>query len=560
MNKRSGARLAWIATILLSLLLLVPGSLYAQSGDGAVLRELVADAKYQLDEVVAALARDVQVEAMLNAVFNVRELTAIAASDALSFGDSDTCLLLEDILDILAETEEEIDFTIGYVFPGLGDGLQEFRDQLDFLKDCVDESRLGRKRARLVQRYLASIVKILDRIEARGRLSDLEEMLDGEVRDTLDEAESLFGQIEEEFEDECAGLLIESLAAPARSDIPVTISAANLPPQAKFVFSPEYPNVNENVTFTDQSTDPDGTITGWKWDFDDGSTSTQRNPVHKFVAKGKYDVKLTVTDNDGLTNSVTKTVWVGFKPPVAKFTYTPDHPRVGRTVQFADQSTDADGTIESWSWTFGDGGTSSERNPHHRYALEGSYTVKLTVKDNDGLTSTFSKIIFVEALEVEELFAEADMVLESAERSLTTAGQWKKELLADLKRIESLLGRIDRSLRVSERAERTGSWGRKQDVEYPAGSAARVEVRVAPSAAIEFRLPEGGVGAIEVQLLDLAGRTVLQGKASGSLIALQPFAEGAAGPANGVYLYVVTAYSSDGKRLWSMVGKIIILR
>ena len=153
--------------------------------------------------------------------------------------------------------------------------------------------------------------------------------------------------------------------------------------------------MGEEVRFTDQSTDPDGQVVKWEWDFGDGAKSTERNPTHKYTAKGKYTVKLTVTDDGGLTDTATEAVLVGIKPPVANFTFTPATPRVGQTVQFTDQSTDPDGKIQSWSWDFGDGTTSTERNPRHQYAREGTYTVKLTVTDNDDLSHTVTKQITV---------------------------------------------------------------------------------------------------------------------------------------------------------------------
>jgi len=58
-------------------------------------------------------------------------------------------------------------------------------------------------------------------------------------------------------------------------------------------------------TFTDKSKDDDGTVSAWAWDFGDGETSTQQNPVHTYSDRGRYDVVLTVTDDDGA--SATKT-------------------------------------------------------------------------------------------------------------------------------------------------------------------------------------------------------------------------------------------------------------
>jgi serine protease len=80
----------------------------------------------------------------------------------------------------------------------------------------------------------------------------------------------------------------------------------NQPPVADFTFTT---NLLE-VTFTDQSYDPDGTIVSWDWDFGDSTGSTLQNPVHTYAASGTYPVTLTVTDNDGATDYVTKDVTV----------------------------------------------------------------------------------------------------------------------------------------------------------------------------------------------------------------------------------------------------------
>ena len=78
------------------------------------------------------------------------------------------------------------------------------------------------------------------------------------------------------------------------------------------------------------------------------------------------------------------------QPPTADFNYIIDN----LDVVFTDQSIDADGNIVSWQWDFGDGGNSTEQNPAHSY-IAGSYTVTLTVTDNDGQLDSESKTISV---------------------------------------------------------------------------------------------------------------------------------------------------------------------
>lgn len=62
--------------------------------------------------------------------------------------------------------------------------------------------------------------------------------------------------------------------------------------------------------FTDASTDPDGSIVAWSWDFGDGQTSSMQSPSHSYLARGTYTIRLTVTDDDGVTNSTTRTLQV----------------------------------------------------------------------------------------------------------------------------------------------------------------------------------------------------------------------------------------------------------
>lgn len=65
------------------------------------------------------------------------------------------------------------------------------------------------------------------------------------------------------------------------------------------------------VTFTNASNDPDGSISGYSWDFGDGDTSTEESPIHIYQDKGKFNVTLTVTDNLASTEIATDTVSIG---------------------------------------------------------------------------------------------------------------------------------------------------------------------------------------------------------------------------------------------------------
>jgi PKD repeat protein len=173
----------------------------------------------------------------------------------------------------------------------------------------------------------------------------------------------------------------------------------NQPPDADFTWSPGTPREREEVSFTDRSRDPDGYITSWRWTFGDGSSSTSQNPRHTYSGTGNYEACLTVTDNQGTSDTACKTISVGRQnqPPVADFSWTPSNPKISESVQFQDKSNDPDGTIASWSWNFGDGGSSSQRNPSHAYSSSGTYNVCLTVTDNQGATGRACKNLSVQA-------------------------------------------------------------------------------------------------------------------------------------------------------------------
>ena len=84
------------------------------------------------------------------------------------------------------------------------------------------------------------------------------------------------------------------------------VDSAQMPPMANFTSS-----CNDLVcSFTDQSSDSDGTIASWSWDFDDGAISSMQNPGHTYAAAETYTVGLTVTDNDGDSDTINKNVTV----------------------------------------------------------------------------------------------------------------------------------------------------------------------------------------------------------------------------------------------------------
>src|SRR5438309_740473 len=175
------------------------------------------------------------------------------------------------------------------------------------------------------------------------------------------------------------------LRATASGLADATSSAFNITPppnqSAVAAFTSSCPTLT--CSFTDQSSDPDGSVTSWQWTFGDGTTgSTAQNPSHTYSAAGSYTVTLTVKDNQNASSSpVSHTVQVNApnQPPTAAFTFN----CTGLGCSFTDQSSDPDGTVTSWQWTFGDGTTgTTAQNPSHTFRAAGASTVTLAVKDN----------------------------------------------------------------------------------------------------------------------------------------------------------------------------------
>ncbi len=174
----------------------------------------------------------------------------------------------------------------------------------------------------------------------------------------------------------------------------------NKKPVADFTYTPENPTDVDTINFVDHSSDEDGEVVSWFWEFGDGNTSSKQNPTHKYADNGTYVVKLTVKDDKNATSTKQVAIVVTNKAPVAKFTYQPDKPKIGDEIQFTSQSFDDDGNIVSYAWDFGDGNTSTEQNPVHSYEKKGTYNVTLTVTDNDGATHQETQQVVVTKEEV----------------------------------------------------------------------------------------------------------------------------------------------------------------
>lgn len=166
------------------------------------------------------------------------------------------------------------------------------------------------------------------------------------------------------------------------------------------------------------SSDPDGTIQSFAWSFGDGGEATGATASHTYSTAGTYTVTLTVTDDRGGVAEKTAEVTVAEQPnqaPVAAFTtMTTD---LGLAVD-ASGSSDPDGTVNSFAWTFGDGGNATGVTASHTYAAAGTYTVTLTVTDDDGATNQTTQQVTVT-----DPPAVATVAADAFERTVA-AGSW----------------------------------------------------------------------------------------------------------------------------------------
>jgi PKD repeat protein len=164
-----------------------------------------------------------------------------------------------------------------------------------------------------------------------------------------------------------------------------TLTLPNATPTADFTFR----CVGLSCSFDGSgSSDGDGTIASYSWDFGDGTGVTGKTAQHRYTQSGGYTATLTVTDDGDATATVTHAVAVTNAAPTAAFTVSCS----GLTCSFdGSRSADSDGTIESYRWDFGDGTSGAGKLAQHTYGQPRGYSVGLAVTDNDGVTVTESK-------------------------------------------------------------------------------------------------------------------------------------------------------------------------
>lgn len=157
-------------------------------------------------------------------------------------------------------------------------------------------------------------------------------------------------------------------------------------PSSQFSANPLDICANTSVNFTDLSSG--ATANHWLWNFGDGVTSIEQNPVHLYNNAGKFTITLIVS-NYGCSDTLKKPDYINVRPPVAKFdtAFLCNDPL---KRNFIDKSVGA----LTWQWDFGDGTSSTNQKVSHPYAAPGSYSVALTVT-NGGCVNTIKKDVVV---------------------------------------------------------------------------------------------------------------------------------------------------------------------
>jgi len=189
------------------------------------------------------------------------------------------------------------------------------------------------------------------------------------------------------------------------AEVTVAVDGPNQAPTACIEAVPTSGTAPLQVTFRAQcSSDDDGSIQSYNWDFGDGVSTGGIEETHTYQGPGDYTATLMVIDNEGGSDTDTVTIHVNGQPS-ASFLVTPDDSVAPTVVHFdASASGDSDGTIASYRWEFGDGQTlegAGWQQAQHTYGSGGSYVIRLTVTDDEGASASVERSMWLGELVVE---------------------------------------------------------------------------------------------------------------------------------------------------------------
>jgi FG-GAP-like repeat/PKD domain/Secretion system C-terminal sorting domain len=171
--------------------------------------------------------------------------------------------------------------------------------------------------------------------------------------------------------------------------------------------------------FTDQSASADG-VTSWKWDYNDGTTSTSQNPIHIFQTSGILKVKLVITSSLGVKDSLEQNVAVKSRP-IADFSATTACQ--GTETALTNLTNTSGLNIASWSWDYGDGKGSTFQNPgSHGYLTAGDYQLALTATASNKCSGIVVKTATVGAYPIAAITANAPLLFCNGDSVILSVG------------------------------------------------------------------------------------------------------------------------------------------
>jgi gliding motility-associated-like protein len=156
-------------------------------------------------------------------------------------------------------------------------------------------------------------------------------------------------------------------------------------------FNTPAPCLNGGTQYFDGSSVTGGTAVGWEWNFGDGGSSNDQDPLYQYNNAGDFNVQLIVTTAEGCVDSLTNTITI-FPGPDASFSANPTNANVFENINFTDL-TQSDFPISTWNWNFNDGNFSQDQNPTHNFAEGGDYEVVLVVEDSNGCIDTAQNVV-----------------------------------------------------------------------------------------------------------------------------------------------------------------------
>ena len=225
----------------------------------------------------------------------------------------------------------------------------------------------------------------------------------------------------------------------------------------------------EDTFDASNSEDQDGIIDTFEWEFGDGNSGSGRIVEHSFSSPGEYTVTLTVTDNDGATDTTTRSISVEESSPNAALKVEPKEGEAPLTVEFdLSQSEDPDGVIEEYTLKFGDGQSTSGSDIldviEHEYKTAGEYTATLQITDDDDLSNSTTTTVTTNEPPPENKLPSASITLDSDTGTAPVTLEFSAEESEDQDgNIESYRwefgdGKTSRGSQVSHRYEQAGSY------------------------------------------------------------------------------------------------------